>query len=143
MHLLFHLLNLWFIFSWDFSIFGFGMYSGQHRSVVRLLGRRYFADAAATEEYTKRNYANNVSEYNTVLGSIIAQRRSSSSPFFGGLWLLIFFFLNTRLFFNLFMYEKGWFLCNVMWSGISYWGMFMMICCWTGYSQRGTRSIPS
>lgn len=103
-----------------FQFLVLGMYSGQHRSVVRLLGRRYFADAAATEEYTKRNYANNVSEYNTVLGSIIAQRRSSSSPFFGGLWLLIFFFLNTRLFFNLFMYEKGWFLCNVMWSGISY-----------------------
>jgi hypothetical protein len=28
-----------------------------------------------TAEYEKRNYANNVSEYNTVIGSLIAQRR--------------------------------------------------------------------
>lgn len=31
--------------------------------------------AIAPEEYAKRNYANNVSEYNTVLGSLTAQRR--------------------------------------------------------------------
>ncbi|KDP46389.1 hypothetical protein JCGZ_10229 [Jatropha curcas] len=49
------------------SIFG-------HRSpLLRGLNRRYFA--ASTEEYAKRNYANNVSEYNTVVGSITAQRR--------------------------------------------------------------------
>ncbi|KAF5479714.1 hypothetical protein F2P56_000514 [Juglans regia] len=47
--------------------------TGQHRSVARELGRRYFA--ASTEEYAKRNYANNVSEYNTVVGSLTAQRR--------------------------------------------------------------------
>jgi hypothetical protein len=29
----------------------------------------------APEEYAKRNYANNISEYNTVLGSLTAQRR--------------------------------------------------------------------
>ncbi|KAL5572825.1 hypothetical protein UlMin_022422 [Ulmus minor] len=47
----------------------------QHRSLVRVLGRRNFA-VAATEEYAKRNYANNVAEYNTVIGSITAQRRN-------------------------------------------------------------------
>lgn len=31
--------------------------------------------ATSTEEYTRRNYANNVSEYNTVIGSLVAQRR--------------------------------------------------------------------
>ncbi|KAF7819497.1 pentatricopeptide repeat-containing protein [Senna tora] len=46
---------------------------GQQRSLVRVLGRRYFA--ASTEEYAKRNYANNVSEYNTVVDSLSAQRR--------------------------------------------------------------------
>ncbi|RRT77844.1 hypothetical protein B296_00009208 [Ensete ventricosum] len=35
-----------------------------------------------TAEYAKRNYANNVSEYNTVIGSLIAQRRQA--PTFGG-----------------------------------------------------------
>ncbi|KAJ7970735.1 Pentatricopeptide repeat-containing protein [Quillaja saponaria] len=47
---------------------------GQHRSLVRVVGRRYFA--ASTNEYAKRNYANNVSEYNTVVGSITSQRRN-------------------------------------------------------------------
>ncbi|XP_027912683.1 GTP 3',8-cyclase, mitochondrial-like isoform X1 [Vigna unguiculata] len=37
-------------------------------------GLRFFA--VSTEEYAKRNYANNVSEYNTVLGSLTAQRRN-------------------------------------------------------------------
>ncbi|CAJ1947502.1 unnamed protein product, partial [Sphenostylis stenocarpa] len=39
----------------------------------RVLGLRLFS--VSTEEYAKRNYANNVSEYNTVLGSLTAQRR--------------------------------------------------------------------
>uniref|UniRef100_A0A2N9H135 PROP1-like PPR domain-containing protein n=1 Tax=Fagus sylvatica TaxID=28930 RepID=A0A2N9H135_FAGSY len=47
--------------------------TGHHRSVARVVGRRYFA--ASTEEYAKRNYASNVSEYNTVVGSLTAQRR--------------------------------------------------------------------
>jgi hypothetical protein len=42
--------------------------------VARVLGRRYFA--ASTEEYSRRNYANNASEYNTVVGAVTAQRRS-------------------------------------------------------------------
>ncbi|XP_059670054.1 pentatricopeptide repeat-containing protein At4g35850, mitochondrial [Cornus florida] len=46
---------------------------GHHRSLVRALGRRYFA--ASTEEYAKRNYANNDSEYNTVINSLTSQRR--------------------------------------------------------------------
>ncbi|XP_062105597.1 pentatricopeptide repeat-containing protein At4g35850, mitochondrial-like [Humulus lupulus] len=49
--------------------------TGQHRSLAQLLGRRYFSAAASTEEYAKRNYANNVSEYNTVIDSVSAQRR--------------------------------------------------------------------
>ncbi|XP_059451963.1 pentatricopeptide repeat-containing protein At4g35850, mitochondrial [Corylus avellana] len=47
--------------------------TGHYRSVARVLGRRYFA--ASTEEYAKRNYANNASEYNTVVGALTAQRR--------------------------------------------------------------------
>ncbi|EXB37445.1 hypothetical protein L484_002511 [Morus notabilis] len=50
--------------------------TGHHRSLSRVIGRRYFAAAATpTEEHDKRNYANNVSEYNTVIDSISAQRR--------------------------------------------------------------------
>lgn len=47
--------------------------SGHHRSLVRVIGRRYFA--ASTEEYAKRNYANNDAEYNTVITSLTSQRR--------------------------------------------------------------------
>ncbi|KAL6960514.1 hypothetical protein U1Q18_038278 [Sarracenia purpurea var. burkii] len=47
--------------------------SGRHRSLIRAIGRRYFA--APAEEYAKRNYANNESEYNTVITSITSQRR--------------------------------------------------------------------
>ncbi|GAB4848053.1 hypothetical protein Ancab_002714 [Ancistrocladus abbreviatus] len=46
---------------------------GNRNSLLRAAGRRYYA--AQTEAYLKRNYANNVSEYNTVIGSITAQRR--------------------------------------------------------------------
>ncbi|GAB4847905.1 hypothetical protein Ancab_026965 [Ancistrocladus abbreviatus] len=46
---------------------------GHHSSLLRAAGRRHYA--AQTEAYLKRNYANNVSEYNTVIGSITAQRR--------------------------------------------------------------------
>lgn len=48
--------------------------AGHSRSLVRLLGQRR-SFAVSTEEYRKRNYADNVSEYNTVIGSITAQRR--------------------------------------------------------------------
>ncbi|CAI0457056.1 unnamed protein product [Linum tenue] len=48
---------------------------GARPAVIRALGRRYFAAAASTEEYAKRNYANNVSEYNTVVASLTSQRR--------------------------------------------------------------------
>ncbi|XP_043714006.1 pentatricopeptide repeat-containing protein At4g35850, mitochondrial [Telopea speciosissima] len=47
--------------------------TGHRRALVRVLGLRTFA--ASTEEYAKRNYANNISEYNTVVGSLTAQRR--------------------------------------------------------------------
>lgn len=47
--------------------------SGKNRCLIRALGRRYFA--ASTEEYAKRNYADNISEYNTVVNSVVAQRR--------------------------------------------------------------------
>nr|XP_048336357.1 pentatricopeptide repeat-containing protein At4g35850, mitochondrial-like [Ziziphus jujuba var. spinosa] len=38
------------------------------------MGLRYFS-VVSTEEYARRNYASNVSEYNTVIGSLTAQRR--------------------------------------------------------------------
>ncbi|KAI5651175.1 hypothetical protein M9H77_37180 [Catharanthus roseus] len=47
--------------------------SWQNRWALRAIGRRYFA--ASTEEYSRRNYANNGSEYNTVISSLVAQRR--------------------------------------------------------------------
>nr|AFK33608.1 unknown [Lotus japonicus] len=43
-------------------------------SLGRVSGVRFFC--APSEEYYKRNYANNVSEYNTVFGSLTAQRRN-------------------------------------------------------------------
>ncbi|KAG9144181.1 hypothetical protein Leryth_021397 [Lithospermum erythrorhizon] len=50
--------------------------AGRPSSAIRTLGgRRGYAAVANEEEYLKRNYANNVSEYNTVIGSIVAQRR--------------------------------------------------------------------
>ncbi|RYQ86329.1 hypothetical protein Ahy_B10g106007 [Arachis hypogaea] len=42
-------------------------------SLRRVVGSRNFS--ASTEEYSKRNYADNVAEYNTVLGSLTAKRR--------------------------------------------------------------------
>lgn len=47
--------------------------NGHGRALLRAAGRRYYA--AQTEEYLRRNYANNVLEYNTVVGSITYQRR--------------------------------------------------------------------
>ncbi|GKV07837.1 hypothetical protein SLEP1_g19549 [Rubroshorea leprosula] len=47
--------------------------SGRGRSLLRDLGRRYFT--AGTDEYAKRNYANNVTEYNTVFNSLSFKRR--------------------------------------------------------------------
>nr|AKF43299.1 pentatricopeptide repeat superfamily protein [Erodium gruinum] len=44
------------------------------RPLIRALGRRYFA--ANPEEYARRNYANNLAEYNTVIGSVTSQRRN-------------------------------------------------------------------
>lgn len=46
---------------------------GHRKPFLRLLGTRSFA--ATPEEYARRNYANNVSEYNTVLTSLTTQRR--------------------------------------------------------------------
>nr|XP_048326214.1 pentatricopeptide repeat-containing protein At4g35850, mitochondrial-like isoform X3 [Ziziphus jujuba var. spinosa] len=47
---------------------------GQHNSLLREVGRQYF-NAASTEEYARRNYTSNVSEYNTVIDSLTTQRR--------------------------------------------------------------------
>ncbi|KAK3183680.1 hypothetical protein Dsin_030966 [Dipteronia sinensis] len=47
--------------------------SGHHKSVGRAIRCRFFA--ASTEQYAKRNYANNASEYNTVVSSLTSQRR--------------------------------------------------------------------
>ncbi|KAK9705031.1 hypothetical protein RND81_07G028100 [Saponaria officinalis] len=46
---------------------------GHGRTLLRELKRRHFA--TQSENYLRRNYANNVSEYNTVVGSVTAQRR--------------------------------------------------------------------
>ncbi|KAH0667535.1 hypothetical protein KY290_003333 [Solanum tuberosum] len=48
--------------------------SGPKNLLVRTIGHRYFA--ATPEEYANRNYANNESEYTTVINSITAQRRN-------------------------------------------------------------------
>ncbi|XP_074572706.1 pentatricopeptide repeat-containing protein At4g35850, mitochondrial [Curcuma longa] len=47
--------------------------SRRGRSLFLLTKCRPFS--VETAEYAKRNYANNISEYNTVIGSLIAQRR--------------------------------------------------------------------
>ncbi|KAM1055363.1 hypothetical protein ACFX13_029587 [Malus domestica] len=47
----------------------------QHRLVLRVLGQRYLAAASTGGEYTDRNYANNVSEYNDVIRSLIVEKR--------------------------------------------------------------------
>nr|XP_043615382.1 pentatricopeptide repeat-containing protein At4g35850, mitochondrial [Erigeron canadensis] len=53
--------------------------AANRQSLVRALGggggRRSFT-AVSSDEYAKRNYANNVPEYNTVIGSLISQRRN-------------------------------------------------------------------
>lgn len=57
----------------SFVHFFFCFWTGHHKSVGRFLARRCYA--ASTEDYAKRNYANNASEYNTVVSSITSQRR--------------------------------------------------------------------
>lgn len=47
--------------------------SANRQPLLAALGRRQFAVSA--DDYAKRNYANNVSEYNTVIGSLTSQRR--------------------------------------------------------------------
>ncbi|KAH9742571.1 pentatricopeptide repeat-containing protein [Citrus sinensis] len=49
--------------------------TGHHKSVGGALGRRFFVTSAGAEEYARRNYANNASEYNTVVTSLTSQRR--------------------------------------------------------------------
>ncbi|XP_049370536.1 pentatricopeptide repeat-containing protein At4g35850, mitochondrial-like [Solanum verrucosum] len=48
--------------------------SGPKNLFVQSIGHRYFA--ATPEEYANRNYANNESEYTTVINSITAQRKN-------------------------------------------------------------------
>ncbi|KAL2335248.1 hypothetical protein Fmac_016461 [Flemingia macrophylla] len=55
------------------SLIGKTRYVARFGSLDRVSRLRLFS--VSTEEYSKRNYANNVSEYNTVLGSLTAQRR--------------------------------------------------------------------
>ncbi|KAK7364838.1 hypothetical protein VNO80_13582 [Phaseolus coccineus] len=49
-------------------------YAARVGSLNRVSGLRFCS--VSTDEYAKKNYANNVSEYNTVLGSLTAQRRT-------------------------------------------------------------------
>ncbi|WVZ13699.1 hypothetical protein V8G54_011265 [Vigna mungo] len=53
-------------------------YAARVGSLNRVSGLRFFAVSTevSTEEYDKRNYANNLSEYNTVLGSLTSNRRN-------------------------------------------------------------------
>lgn len=107
-------------------------FSGQQRSLVRVVGRRYFA--ASTEEYAKRNYANNVSEYNTVVGSLTAQRRSS-----------VFLFKSFSLIKG-FHFSNFYFVVQCVFNyfiGISCWGMCTMIWCLMECSQHEILSIRS
>ncbi|KAB2084158.1 hypothetical protein ES319_A05G315800v1 [Gossypium barbadense] len=53
--------------------FLFRFISGPNRTMLRSLGRHQFSDLTGTK--AKRNYADNVSEYNTVLVSLNAKRR--------------------------------------------------------------------
>ncbi|GMJ08835.1 hypothetical protein like AT4G35850 [Hibiscus trionum] len=53
--------------------FLFRSISGPNRTLLRALGRRQFSDV--TPEKAKRNYADNVFEYNTVLASLNTKRR--------------------------------------------------------------------
>lgn len=50
------------------------MLQGRLRHAAAALTARRHA-ATSTEEYARRNYADNNSEYNTVIGSLVAQRR--------------------------------------------------------------------
>ncbi|KAH1076485.1 hypothetical protein AAZX31_19G046500 [Glycine max] len=56
------------------SLIAQSRYAARAGSLNRVSGLRFFS--VSTEEYSKRNYANNVAEYNTVLGSLTAQRRN-------------------------------------------------------------------
>ncbi|XP_074291095.1 pentatricopeptide repeat-containing protein At4g35850, mitochondrial [Silene latifolia] len=47
---------------------------GHGKTLLRAPRLRYFS-TQSEEEYLRRNYANNLSEYNTVVGSVAAQRR--------------------------------------------------------------------
>ncbi|XP_014497575.1 pentatricopeptide repeat-containing protein At4g35850, mitochondrial [Vigna radiata var. radiata] len=53
-------------------------YAARVGSLNRVSGLRFFAVSTevSAEEYGKRNYANNLSEYNTVLGSLTSNRRN-------------------------------------------------------------------
>ncbi|GAU32221.1 hypothetical protein TSUD_278010 [Trifolium subterraneum] len=55
------------------SLLGKTRFAVRDGLLCRVSGLRFFNVSA--EEYSKRNYANNVAEYNTVLGSLNAQRR--------------------------------------------------------------------
>ncbi|CAJ2678252.1 pentatricopeptide repeat-containing protein At4g35850, mitochondrial-like [Trifolium pratense] len=55
------------------SLLGKTRFAVRDGLLCRVSGPRFFN--VSSEEYSKRNYANNVAEYNTVLGSLNAQRR--------------------------------------------------------------------
>ncbi|CAI9279455.1 unnamed protein product [Lactuca saligna] len=62
--------------------------------LLAALGRRQFSDYA--DDYAKRNYANNVSEYNTVIGSLTSQRRLKE-PWNTGTSTILVIMAQTRL----------------------------------------------
>lgn len=109
-------------------------FTGQRCSpLLRALGRRYFA--ASTEEYAKRNYASNVSEYTTVVSSLTAQRRSFANLIV--LWRNLMGFVSFFLSRALFLRDLLGFVVVVV-IGIFCWEMRMMIWCLMGFSHLET-----
>ncbi|TYH07048.1 hypothetical protein ES288_A08G201400v1 [Gossypium darwinii] len=53
---------------------------GPNKTLLRSLGHRHFSDLTGTK--AKRNYANNVSEYNTVLASLNAKRSKGNRRYY-------------------------------------------------------------
>lgn len=88
------------LISIKFTLFIFFIFAGKTRfavrngSLPRVSGTRFYNVPA--EEYNRRNYAKNVQEYNTVLGSLNAQRRSFSLSLFNFMKNINFVVRNVK-----------------------------------------------
>lgn len=87
------------------DLIAFSDRSGHQRSLLRGFRGQGSVSFYSTDhpDYVKRNYAKNVSEYNTVLGSLAAQRRYRTCclPFslllIFGLWLRMLVVIGTMV----------------------------------------------